>query len=92
MTKRFNINDYKGQKVCMHCPKLWQAAMFTLYLHDNNRCWHSGRGYNETTHWAAYKSVSCYYFNESKIGRITDEETQKSYTILKFEDFDWEGM
>ena len=85
---KFRLEDYPGDYV-MHCDTEEKAKIFCNFLHNAGRSWNAGTFYKEKTFWENYKENTVYLFNYGKYcnKRYTEDE---GYTILKFDDFDWE--
>lgn len=66
---KFNLNDYKGKNVCMHCRTEEDAKQFCDFLHKAGLKWISGVSYAEETYWYINGVNTVYYFNEGQYGK-----------------------
>ena len=85
---KFELNKYKDN-FCMHCNTEEKAKMFLKFLHKCGKNWLSGDSYLAYTKWKAYKENTCYEFNKGTYCGL-DQYKQKKYTILEFDDFNWD--
>lgn len=89
---KFDIKDYPGKYV-MHCNTEEAAKTFCNYLHSLGKNWCSGESYLNKTEYGDYKDSTVYYFNNGRYGQysyVNYYDFDDGYTILEFEDFDWE--
>lgn len=84
---KFNIDDYPG-KYAMHCDSKDKAAMFCKYLDSAGLKWSSGRSYLGCNFWTIGKEKTRYLFNDGEYASGICY-TERLYTILEFDDFDW---
>lgn len=87
MSKKFDINEYKG-KFVVHCGTAEGAELFLRYLDSVGATWYDGKSYLTNTNWQEYKRQTCYAFNLGKFGS-KDYYAKRGYTILEIYDFDW---
>jgi len=90
---KFNIDQYKGN-YAMHCKTLEEAMFFLDYLRNLGRHWCNGERYAGTvtgTNFNSHGDATGYAFNEGRYGNIP-WYTEHDYTVLTFEDFEWEGL
>jgi hypothetical protein len=85
MSKKFNLDDYKGKYV-MHCKTEEEAKDFCRVLHEAGKTWHDGELYLNNTAWRQYESLTCYRFS---LGDYCHYHFYKlrCYTILEWSDF-----
>ena len=85
---KFRLEDYPVNCV-MHCDTSEKAEIFCNFLHNLGREWINGSLYKHETCWEEYNKDTVYNFN---IGTYTHKEyaEKEYYTILEFDDFDWE--
>ena len=86
---KFDINNYPGKYV-MHCKTEEEAQIFTSYLHRIGKTWVTGSSYTDQLGFA-YGEDSCYNFNKGTHANINTYK-DASYTILEFENFDWDDI
>ena len=93
MSKKFNVDDYKGKYV-MHCKTEEEAKDFCRVLHEAGRKWSSGDSYAKETYWNVDSifttlgwvgSERYYYFNEGTFS--IKPEFCTNHTILEWSDF-----
>lgn len=86
---RFDIEQYTGDCV-MNCKSIDDATRFLEYLNITGRTWCDRQSYSPTTlHYQKYRENTCYAFNEGRYGSY-GYYSDNGYTILNFEDFDWD--
>ena len=93
MSKKFNLEDYKGKYV-MHCKTEGEAKDFCRVLHEAGRKWYGGESYLDYTFWKADDIFTTlgllgneryYHFNEGTYS--TRPDVISDYTILHWSDF-----
>lgn len=93
MSKKFNLDDYKGKYV-MHCKTEEEAKDFCSVLHEAGRKWSSGDSYLDETYWEHNDPLTSlgflgkdryYQFNEGMYS--TRERFVSDYEILEWSDF-----
>lgn len=87
---RFCITDYDEHTV-MHCPTKESAEIFLKFLSSLGKTWLSGDTYESNDRWYDYEHDTCYRFSTGTYGDLDyyKEESDVSYVILEFDDFDW---
>lgn len=91
MSKKFNLDDYKGKYV-MHCKTEEEAKDFCRVLHEAGKTW-SGwlcTSYLDNTRFEQYKDKTCYYFNEGKFADLdyaVNSDPDGPYAVLEWSDF-----
>lgn len=85
---KFNIADYLGA-YAMHCSTEDQAKIFCKHLHGLGKTWNSFSSYLTHTNYDRNTVNTCYAFNSDLCSSV-DYCKELGYTILEFEDFDWE--
>lgn len=84
---KFDISEYHG-RYAMHCSTREDAETFLNFLQNIGKRWCDGTKYSHTN-YESYEERTAYAFNEGKFG--TDSwYKEHSYTVLEFEDFDWD--
>lgn len=89
---KFDISNYEGGYVVMHCPTLESAKVFLDYLTSVGRTWNNGRSYQEYDHWNDKREETCYRFNRGTYCDRSHYETEEECVILCFYDFEWDGF
>lgn len=84
--KIFNIEDYIGEKVAMHCDTEEKAKVFCNYLDKLGKFWRSGYRYSEYTLWEHYGTNTCYNFVRGTHFDLSYFQ-RSDYMILEFDDF-----
>lgn len=86
---RFSLDDYQGD-YAMFCKTKEEANIFLNFLADHGRKWSSGNSYREVKSFGGYADGACYAFN---IGQWCsfDWYANRGFTILEFENFEWDG-
>ena len=87
---KFELDKYKDN-FCMHCDTEEKAKTFLRFLYKCDRNWILGDSYLAKTNWETYKEDTCYEFNDGTYCSL-DQSKQKKYTILEFDDFDWDEI
>ena len=72
----------------MRCDSEGKAKVFCKYLDSIGLKWSSGRSYLDYNLWTTGNEETCYSFNDGKCSS-TICYTERLYTILEFDDFDW---
>ena len=87
---RFCLTDYDEYTV-MHCPTKESAEIFLNFLSSLGKKWVSGEAYEYNDRWDYYEFDTCYNFSTGTYGDLGyyKEESDYSYAILEFDDFDW---
>lgn len=85
---RFDIEQYLGNYV-MHCRTPEDAQTFTEHLTILGKSWCNHESYRDNIQYYRYEERTCYNFNDGKISDI-DWYLENGYTILEFEDFEWD--
>jgi hypothetical protein len=85
MSKKFNLDDYKGKYV-MHCKTEEEAEDFCRVLHEAGRTWRAGNSYLKDSYWDYYMNDIYYMFNEGGWHDHLDDYYKDS-TILEWSDF-----
>ena len=85
MSKKFNLDDYKGKYV-MHCKTEEEAKDFCRVLHEAGRTWRTGGSYAKNTFFEDYQERTYYDFNNG--GYCSNKWAIKyNYKILEWSDF-----
>lgn len=87
---KFELDKYKDN-FCMHCDTEEKAKIFLKFLHKYDRNWILGDSYLSKTNWEVYKENTCYNFNDGTYCSLVQSK-QKKYTILEFDDFNWDEI
>lgn len=82
----FDINDYAGRDIVMHCANIFEAISFTNYLHSVGKRWSNGARYVNNHAWESYKEETAYNFNENSYGHVTAYQ-RDGYSVLEWKDF-----
>lgn len=85
MSKKFNLNDYKGAYV-MHCKTEEEAMDFCRVLHEAGMKWSNGNSYLVDSEWCDYTDRTCYNFNNNRKCHI-DWYKDCGFIILEWSDF-----
>ncbi len=85
MSKKFNLDDYKGKYV-MYCKTEEEAKDFCRVLHEAGRKWDDGISYEVTTRFEVFTVCTCYNFNAGSVGNYLFYDSH-GYTILEWSDF-----
>lgn len=87
---RFCLTDYDEYTV-MHCPTKESAEIFLKFLSSLGETWSSGDTYEDNDRWDDYECDTCYRFSTGTYGDLDyyKEESDYSFVILEFDDFDW---
>ena len=85
---KFELEKYKNGKYAMHCDTVEKANIFLNFLDENGKIWASGNKFTEYSLWEFYKEDTCYDFN-AKMFSYLGFYRENFYTILEFDDFDW---
>lgn len=90
---RFCITDYDEHTV-MHCPTKGSAEIFLKFLSSLGKTWLSGDAYEYNDRWDDYEHDTCYRFSTGTYGDLDyyKEESDVSYVILEFDDFEWDEL
>ena len=90
---KFDLNAYRG-KYAIHCETQEQAECFLSVLEKDGRTWCNGMAYlPDNSCWNTYKNATCYSFNDGTYSDYHYFKNEDSrYTVLEFEDFEWEGF
>lgn len=98
MKKKFKLENYQGNYI-MCCKTEGQCKKFDNFLHKNGRCLANGDLYTTQIYHIRKDEYLYYYFNEGLWELVRSEEHKRGwnemvsgYTILEFEDFDWDGL
>lgn len=91
MSKKINLDDYKGKYV-IHCKTEEEAKDFCRVLHEAGRKWNDGESYLECTFWdlsvlnsSFFGDTRYYQFNDGLY--TTRPVFVRDYTILEWSDF-----
>lgn len=83
----FDIENYKGVKVAMHCPTEENAYCFLEYLQSIGKKWCDGVEYDgRNTMWYEYKEDTAYAFNEGKYADV-NFYFEHNCLVIHFDDF-----
>lgn len=88
---KFNLADYVGKNVAIHCPQHWQSELFCNFLHNAGKRWRSGQTYERIDHWFHYKEYTVYYFNSGTYGYL-GELLDEPCTVLDISEFIYDEM
>ena len=88
---KFKLEDYPKNYV-MHCDTEEKAKIFCDFLDNEGRIWFPEAVYNGETRWENYKKDTVYYFNDGAYAAYANKECaeDEGYTILEFDDFDFD--
>lgn len=56
----FNLEDFKAEKLVVHCPTRDEAKKFLKYLHSQGLVWKDGDRLLDEDGWGVYKEETCY--------------------------------
>ena len=87
---KFDIKHYAEDFYVMNCKTKEEAEVFLGYLKQLGKHWRDGSSYNNL-HYSEYLEETCYAFNKGQYGSVAWYKSH-GYTILTFEDFEWEGL
>ncbi len=84
--KKFYFNDYKGQRVAMHCKTEEEANEFCRWKHNNGYKWRDGLFYVDETFFDTYRENSCYLLNDGMVYSVFQCK-EDGFEILEMSDF-----
>ena len=85
---KFEIERRIG-KFVMNCADADSYKIFLEYLHSKGRSWDGGQSYMDVSDYSPH--YSCFMFNEG-LRCSVDYAVMNGYTVLSFEDYEWEWM
>ena len=90
MKPRFNLDNYRDGYVVMNCKNRDEIYVFCEFFDSNDRVFVDGQKYDaEGRVLRDYKEV-CFRFNRGMIASRSYYACYGRFTILEFEDFDWD--
>ena len=85
---QFNINDYQGDNVCMHCATEDEANTFLAFLDSIGKTWCNGQSYLDYPRYDDYGEDTCYFFNEGTYDSL-QYARDAGWQVLDFADFEF---